>query len=278
MTDSTSDIDPHRARDLGVTVVPLFVVFGERSYKDYVELSRAEFYRKLATEDVLPITSQPSVAMFEDAFARFAAKGDEILCLVISSQLSGTVNAATAAAQRFPDARIEVYDSQTVAAGLGMMVTHACELANNGASITEIRVSLDRLRAGQRLYACLPDLSHVQRTGRIGKARAVLGTLMRIVPVLGLRDGQVVAEAQVRTFDRAQETMLDLSLAAVSHPELARFAVVHTNAPQLAETAAAKLRTRLGDIAPAMLDVWEVGPVIATHAGAGAVGVFTSPA
>jgi DegV family protein with EDD domain len=276
VTDSTSDIEPEKALALGIGVVPLFVVFGDRSYKDYVELSRAEFYRKLQTEPVLPITSQPTAAMFEEAFAPLAQAGKEILCITISSQLSGTMNAARAGSQRFAGARIEIYDSKTVAGGLGMMVLHARELAARGTPLAEIVAELDRWRRTERLYACLADLSHLQRTGRIGRAKAVLGTLMKIVPVLSLKDGQVSAEAQVRTFARAQEAMLDLVLGAAPNPASARFLVMHTNAPELAQAAAAKLRERLGGIEPAMLDIWEAGPVIATHGGPGAVGVFVA--
>jgi DegV family protein with EDD domain len=276
VTDSTSDIEPAKARAAGITVVPLFVVFGDRSYKDYVELSRKEFYHKLQSEKVLPITSQPTAAMFEEAFAPLVDAGDDVLCVAISSQLSGTMNAARAGAQRFPHARIEVYDSKSVAGGLGMMVLHARALAERGASLSDIVGSLDGWRESQRLYACLPDLSHLQRTGRIGRARAALGTMMKIVPVLCLKDGQVAAEAQVRTFARAQETMLDLVLKAAPAPSQARFLVMHTNAPHLAQAAALKLRERLGGVEPAYLEIWEAGPVIATHGGPGAVGVFVA--
>lgn len=275
VTDSTSDIEPEKARAHGITVVPLFVVFGERSYRDYIDLSRAEFYEKLQTEPVLPITSQPTAAMYEDAYRPLVEAGNEILCLAISSHLSGTMNAARAGAQRFPDASITIYDSETAAGGLGMMALRARELAASGATVAQIVAELDVWKQTQRLYACIPDLSHIQRTGRIGKAKAVLGTLMKIVPILALKDGQVAAEAQVRTFSRAQETMLDLLLKAAPDPAKARFVVVHTNAPHLAENAMSKLRERLGGTEPLMLEAWEVGPVIATHAGAGAVGAFT---
>ena len=276
VTDSTSDIEPAKAAELGITVVPLFVLFGERGYKDYVELSRGEFYHKLQNESVLPITSQPTAAMYEEAYKPLVEAGDDILCIAISSHLSGTMNAARAGAERFPNARIAIYDSESVAGGLGMMVLRARDLARNGASVPEIVAELDRWRTTQRLYACIPDLSHLQRTGRIGKARAVLGTLMKIVPVLALKDGQVSAEAQVRTFARAQETMLDLVVAAAPNPASARFLVVHTNAPHLAEAAMAKLRDRLNGVRPQMMEIWEAGPVIATHAGAGAVGAFAA--
>jgi DegV family protein with EDD domain len=275
VTDSTSDIEPAKARTLGVTVVPLFVIFGDRSYKDYVELTREEFYRKLETETTLPTTSQPTAAMFEEAFREPVAAGDDVLCIAISSQLSGTINAARAGAQRFPQARIEIYDSRSVAGGLGLMALHARELALAGAALDEIVAALDRWRDAQRLYACLPDLSHLQRTGRIGRARAALGTLMKIVPVLSLKDGQIVAEAQVRTLARAEETMLDLVLQAVADPSASRFVVIHTNAPDLAEAIARRLRERLGAVEPAQLEIWEAGPVIATHGGPGAIGMFT---
>ncbi|HEY5426659.1 MAG TPA: DegV family protein [Candidatus Tumulicola sp.] len=274
VTDSTSDIEPAKARSLGVAVVPLFVIFGDRSYKDYVELSREEFYRKLESEPVLPTTSQPTAAMYEAAFAPLVEAGDEILCIAISSQLSGTVNAARAGAARFAQARIEIYDSQSVSGGLGTMVLHARELAERGAPLAEIVAALDRWREVQRLYACIPDLSHLHRTGRIGRARAALGTLMKIVPVLGLKDGQIAAEAQVRTFARARETMLDLILKAAPRPASARFLVIHTDAPDLAADTAAKLRERLAGVEPERLAIWEAGPVIATHGGPGAVGVF----
>jgi DegV family protein with EDD domain len=276
VTDSTSDIEPAKARANGISVVPLFVVFGDRSYKDYVELSREEFYQKLQSEKVLPITSQPTAAMFEEAFAPLVDAGDDVLCIVISSQLSGTMNAARAGAQRFPHARIEVYDSKTVAGGLGMMVLQARGLAARGASLSEIVSALDDWRGSERFYACLPDLSHLQRTGRIGRARAALGSMMKIVPVLCLKDGQVAAEAQVRTFARAQETMLDLILKVAPAASEARFVVMHTNAPNLAQAAAIKLRERLNGVAPASLEIWEAGPVIATHGGPGAVGVFVA--
>jgi DegV family protein with EDD domain len=276
VTDSTSDIEPARAKELGLDVVPLFVLWGEKSYRDYVDLSRAEFYERLKSEPVLPTTSQPTAQMFEEAFAPHAAAGDEILCIVISSKLSGTINAARAAAQRFPDANIRIVDSETAAGGLGMMVFHARDLALQGKSIDEILAAIEREKQTQRLYACVPDLSHLNRTGRIGKAKQLIGALMKIVPVLSLKDGAVVPEAQVRTFSRAQETMLDLAVRIVPDVANGRFLVMHTNAPELAASMLERLRARLGGVEPKLCDIMEAGPVIGVHAGAGAVGIFAA--
>ena len=276
VTDSTSDIEPARAKELGIDVVPLFVIFGEKSYRDYVDLSRHDFYEKLASEPVLPITSQPTSQMFEDAFRPHVQAGDEVLCIVISSKLSGTINAARSAAQQFPDAKISIIDSESVAGGLGMQVLHASALAKAGASMDTILAALAHEKQTQHLYACIPDLSHVVRTGRIGKAKAVIGTLMKIVPVISLKDGEVVAEAQVRTMSRAQQTMIDLSLKHITDVSKARFLVMHTNAPDLARDIMERVRARIGDAEPEMLDILEAGPVIATHGGPGAVGVFSA--
>ncbi len=275
VTDSTSDIEPQRALAFGVDVVPLFVVWGDKSYRDYVDLSRSDFYQKLASEPVLPTTSQPTAQMFEDAFRPHVDAGEEIVCIVISSKLSGTINAARTAVQQFPQAKIAIVDSESVAGGLGMQVMRAQELAQSGASVEEILSALEHEKRSQHLYACIPDLSHVVRTGRIGKAKAVIGTLMKIVPVISLRDGEVVAEAQVRTMSRAQEAMIDLALKNITQISNARFLVMHTNAPQLAADILERVRARLGGATPKTLDILEAGPVIATHGGPGAVGVFS---
>jgi DegV family protein with EDD domain len=256
--------------------VPLFVVWGERSYRDNIDLSRSEFYQKLATEPTLPTTSQPTAQMFEDAFRPHVEAGEEIVCLVISSKLSGTINAALAGARAFPNATIAIVDSESAAGGLGMQAMHARELVQAGASLQHILDAIQTEKRTQRLFACIPDLSHVVRTGRIGRAKAVIGTLMKIVPVISLREGEVVAQAQVRTLARARETMIDLSLNSVTDIANARFLVMHTNAPALASDILERLRARLGGVRPRMLDILEAGPVIATHAGPGAVGIFSS--
>jgi DegV family protein with EDD domain len=214
--------------------------------------------------------------MFAQAFAPHVQAGDAIVCIVLSSKLSGTINAALAAAEQFPSASIHVVDSQSVAGGLRMQALQASRMAKDGAEVPEILTTLVDARLSQRLYACIPDLSHAVRTGRIGKAQAAIGSLMKIVPVISLRDGAVVVDAQVRTMARARQTMLDLSLEDITDPQNARFLVMHTNAPQLAESVLADLRGRLGGAQPKTLEVIEAGPVIAVHGGAGAVGVFAA--
>ncbi len=276
VTDSTSDIEPQLARALEIEVVPLFVLWGGRSYRDYIDLTREQFYAKLASAKTLPSTSQPPAELFAEAFRRALQRAHEVVCVVISSKLSGTINAARSAAAQLPKQRVRVVDSLSVAGGLQMQVSRALELARRDASAEEICNALAAERAFARVYAALPDLSHVLRTGRIGKARFIVGTLMKIVPVLSLADGEVVAAAQVRTFARAVRTVVELTVRAIADPARSRLMVMHTNAPGLAEETAQQLREALNGRVLKSLQIQEAGPVIATHGGPGAVGIFSA--
>jgi DegV family protein with EDD domain len=276
VTDSTADILDASATALQVDVVPLFINFGDVRYRDTIDLSRADFYRKLRTEKVLPTTSQPTSAAFEDAFRPHAEAGRPVVCITIAGALSGTINAAQAAAAQFPGAAIAIVDSETVAAGLALQVTRAAELAAKGKDVDEILASLAHDRQTQSGYATLPDLSHAVRTGRVSRAQAFIGSLVKIVPVLRFDRGKVVEEARVRTFGRAQDAMIEAAVKHLGDKSVgSRIGVVHADAAPLANTIAAALRRSLA-AEPASIVIYEVGPVIATHTGPGAVGVFVA--
>jgi DegV family protein with EDD domain len=274
VTDSTADLDFARAAALGIAVVPLSVIFGARSFRDVVDLGRDDFYERLRADAELPATAAPAAGAFEEVFRSALERGDDVLCLTLSGKLSGTLNAARAAAAAFPEERIAVVDSMSVSGGMQLLLERAHHLAETGASVREIVGAIERLRGNVRLHAALPDLSHLRRTGRIGTAAAVVGSLMRIVPVLSLEDGEVTAVAQVRTFQRACERMLDLTVEAIRDPGRTRFIVMHTHAPSLAERIAAQLRERFAGTSPRSLEITEAGPAVAVHAGAGATGIF----
>jgi DegV family protein with EDD domain len=278
VTDSTSDIEPAYAAALGVDVVPLYVIFGDKQYRDYIDLSRREFYAKFATSSVLPTTSQPSAQAFADAFRPHVEAGRAIVCIVVSTGLSGTLNAAKAGASEFPNARIELFDSRSACGGLGLFVRNASELAHGGASFEEIVASTERMRATQYTNVTIPDLSHTVRTGRISRTQAFLGGLLKIVPVLRLNpiDGKVEEDARVRTFARAQDTMFENSIARLGDVANARISIGHTNAPEIAQALLERFRARL-PVAPRVLEVVEAGPVVAVHVGQGALAIFTFP-
>jgi DegV family protein with EDD domain len=277
VTDSTSELGPALQQQYGIDVVPLFVNFGDRRYRDTVELSHDAFYEKLQAEAVLPTTSQPTPAMFEDAFRPHVEAGRSVVCLTIMSALSGTINAAHAAAQTFPGAAIAVVDSATVSGGLALQAMHAADLARAGADAATILAALERDRAAGHGYATLPDLSHAVRTGRISRAQAFLGSLVKIVPVLRIDAGRVEEEARVRTFARAQEAMVATAARDANAAGGARVCVIHARAPQTANDLAARLRAAI-TTSLRSFDTFEAGPAIGTHAGPGAVGIFVLPA
>ncbi|MDB5027811.1 MAG: DegV [Candidatus Eremiobacteraeota bacterium] len=276
VTDSTADLDLADARERGIDVVPLFVNFGDVRYKDNVELTRDEFYRKLSTEKVLPTTAQPTPAMFEDAFRPHVQAGRPIVCLTIMGSLSGTINAANTAAQSFPGAEIHVLDSGTAAGGLALLAQHASDVVRGGGGVRAVLDALDRDRSVLRGFATIPDLSHAVRTGRVSRAQAFVGSLVKIVPVLRIERGKLEEQARVRTFSRAVDTMVDATAAEANTADGARICVIHSHAAGEAARIVAKLQEKI-TTTPFGIEQLEAGPVIGTHAGQGAVGIFVIP-
>ena len=276
VTDSTSDLDAADARARGIDVVPLFVNFGDARFRDEIDLTRDEFYRKLASLKLLPTTAQPTPAMFEDAFRPHVEAGRAIVCLTIMSRLSGTINAANTAAQAFPGAEIHVVDSETVAGGLALLAQHAAEIANDGGDAAAVLHALGHDMAVLRGFASIPDLSHAVRTGRVSRAQAFVGSLVKIVPVLRIERGAIEEHARVRTFARAIETMIDAAATEANRADGARVCVIHSHAAAEAANVVTTLRARITS-ALAQFELLEAGPVIGTHAGPGAVGIFVIP-
>lgn len=276
VTDSTSDLNADDARTRGIDVVPLFVNFGDARFRDNLDLTREEFYRKLDSLKVLPTTSQPTPAMFEDAFRPHAEAGRPIVCLTIMSSLSGTINAANTAAQSFPAAEIHVVDSETVTGGLALQAQHASDVVRSGGDARAVLDALARDREVLRGFASIPDLSHAVRTGRVSRTQAFVGSLVKIVPVLRIERGKIEEQARVRTFARALDTMIDAAASLANQADGARVCVIHSHAPDEAARVVGKLREKIMT-APFAFEQLEAGPVIGTHAGPGAVGVFVIP-
>ena len=276
VTDSTSDLDPAMCARHGIDVVPLFVNFGTQSYRDGIDLSRDAFYAKLIADGELPTTTQPSPAMFEAAFRPHVAAGETVICLTIMASLSGTMNAAMIAANAFAPGTVRIVDSESVSGGLALQALRAAELARAGLGADAILDVLFSDRTRQRGYATIPDLSYAVRTGRISRAQAFVGSLVKIVPVLRIDGGRIGQEARVRTFARAQEAMIAAATQAIGDPLGARVCIMHTRAPELAVTVERRLRAGIAT-ALRSIQIVEAGPVIATHAGPGGVGIFVAP-
>lgn len=268
VTDSTSDLTRENQERYGITVVPLNVHFGAVSFKDQVDLTTDEFMARLASAAKLPTTSQPSVGIFEETFRSLAKEYEEIVCVLISSRLSGTVQSATLAAEAVADTiHVEVVDSQNCSYGLGFQAIHAVELARTAHSAAEIAARLVSEINAYNLVFFVETLEHLRRGGRIGKAAQLVGTILQLKPLLRIDGGQVVPFERTRTRSKAMAALVDF---ARDIRNIDRMAVIYNTTPKDAES----LRERVAPLAhDGEIPIVQFGPVIATHIGPGVVGI-----
>lgn len=269
VTDSTADLPAELVARHRIAVVPLLVQFGAQSFRDGVDLTPDAFYERLRTSAVFPTTSQPSLAAFQAVFDELLADGSSVVAVHLAATLSGTCQASATAAQAYPPGRVAVLDSRNVSMALGWLVLAAARAAADGAAHGEVVALIERLRPCARLLGALDTLEHLQRGGRIGRARAFLGSLLGIKPILEVRDGEVLPRERVRTWKRAVERLAELTLA---WRPLAHVAIIHATAPEAAESLRARLAPHLDG---RELLVRPIGPVLGTHIGPGALGVAT---
>lgn len=271
VTDSTADLPNDIVRDLGITVVPLTVFFGEEALLDHVEITPEQFYRRLKVSREIPRTSQPSVGRFQQVFSDLAGEGaTEILCITISSKLSGTLNSArTAAAQPPAGCRIVTLDSQSVSGGLGAIVRAAGEVAAAGGNCEEAAAAAERMIPAQHISIMLDTLEYLQKGGRIGRARALLGGLLNIKPIIHVQDGEVGPGERVRSRTRGIDRIFERTVAT---PNLDRVIVEHTGCEDDGAALAQRLKTALPGIT---IDVGWIGPVVGVYVGPNGLGAVT---
>jgi DegV family protein with EDD domain len=269
VTDSTADLPPDLVRDLDITVVPLQVIFGDTAYRDGIDLSSEEFFRKLAASPEVPRTSQPSIGEFQRVYETLAQQTDRILSIHLSSRLSGTAQTARAAAQSLIGrCTVEVIDSGTVSMALGFAVIAAAQAARAGADLEACAEAAHSTLRRQRLAVALDTLEYLRRGGRIGRAQALLGGLLHIKPVLTIRDGEPHPLARARTRRKALDEVLRVCLDDGARVQEA--AVMHTTTPDDARYLADDLRRRCPSV-PVIEG--RIGPVIGVHGGPGLVGM-----
>jgi len=267
VTDSACDLPDDLIERDGIEVVPLTIRFGKEELVDRKELSTDEFWRRLADSDVLPETSAPSAGAFEAAFRRLIADGATgIVCINLSSKLSATMQSAQVAAQAVqPDCPVVVVDSLMVSMGLGSLCLTAARRAAEGDSLESIVADVTDRRNRSKLYGALDTLEFLKKGGRVGNARALLGSMLAIKPVLEVRDGEVEEAGKVRTRSKALRLLVD----RVKEGPFENLAVLHGNAPDLDE-----LLDLLEPLTPRdEIVIGQIGPVIGTHAGPRVIGV-----
>ncbi|TMD04513.1 MAG: DegV family protein [Chloroflexi bacterium] len=272
VTDSTADLPVDLARERGITVVPLTVRLDGRSYLDGEEIGADEFYLKLAGASGFPSTSQPSPGRFAEAYKALLQDYDEVVSLHISAKLSGTYAAAVQGAQLVDRERIRVVDSEAVSMWLALLALAAGDVAKRGGDAVEVVETVQRVSRQTVCYFTVSTLEFLHRGGRIGRASALLGSVLQIKPVLCIRDGEVTPLERVRTLERATARIIELARDNDRGKGLC-VSVGHA----AAEAAAFGIARRLEDVAESLV-VQPLGPVVGAHAGPGTVGIACYPA
>ncbi len=269
--DSTADFPDAAERFSNWRVVPLYVRFGDETFRDYVDLAPAAFYERLRSSAESPATSQPTPGDFALVYEELAAKYDRIYSLQLSSPLSGTYASAKAGAAGLED-KVRVIDTRTVSAAIAQLGFAVQRRLERGTSDEEIEALVERHRATHGLVATVDTLDYLARGGRIGRASAFAGTLLDVKPILKLEDGEVLPIKRVRGSRKAIDELRAQLVAATEDVGTLHVAMAHAAVPErmaLLEAAVREARPR------AQLDVaTDLGPVIGTHGGPGAIGLF----
>lgn len=264
VTDSVADLPSDVVKELGITVIPLLVRFGEKVYRDGIDLTAEQFYKKLKQSKVLPGTSVPSPGTFAEAYDKLAEDTDEILAIMLSSKLSGTYEVAKQSVGLMKKkCRVEVIDSEWATMAQGFIVMKAAKAAQAGASLDEV-IAITRRTILRVDFLCTFDtLEYLRRGGRIGKAQTFLGSVLRVNPLITLRDGVVQPAGRAHFRARAIEHLYSF---AMSYSGIEEMAVEDTACPDEAETLVERLSTKFPK---ERIYRSKMTPAIGTHTGPG---------
>jgi DegV family protein with EDD domain len=270
ITDSTADLTMELYEKHNVTPIPLTIHLGDKTWRDFFDIDIDEYYSLLATGTDFPRTSQPSPQDFINAYTPYVEKGEPILSIHISSGLSGTYQSASLARNHFPDAPIEVIDSRQASLGLGQAILILSEKAAKGASFNEVVETARGLARRTDTYFSVDSLQYLQRGGRIGRAQAFLGTLMKIKPLLRLIEGEIHPVEKIRTTERLLNRFVELVQKEAAECSHLHFSLAESDNRDLVSG----LLERLQKIKNATLVYRaKIGGVVASHAGPGGVAV-----
>jgi len=262
VTDSCSDITPQLAQELGIIVVPLYVQFGNETYRDNIDLSTEEFYRKLETSKILPTTSTAIPVSFAELFTKLAEETNEILTITVSETFSATYVVALQGKDMVSkDCRIEVIDSKSGAGGEMLLVISAAKMAQSGANLDQIADWVRRAIPRVHVRMSFDTLEYLRRGGRIGKAQAFLGSLLKANPVLGIKEGDTFPIARPRSRTQAMDFLVNF---VKDFSQVEALVIEDATTPDDLETLAECLK---GIVPPERIYRSKVGPVVGTHVG-----------
>ncbi len=271
VTDSTAYLPPEVVEKYQITVIPQVLIWGEETLFDGIDIQPTEFYERLKTTDVMPTTSQATVASFKELFENLVAEGKDILCVLLSDKLSGTINSYTQAIEFFPDANIDFVNSESVAMSLGFCALEAARVAQDGGSLADCKAAAESAKDRVGVVFAVDTLEFLHRGGRIGGASRFLGTALQLKPILTVLDGRVEAIERVRTKKKAHNRLIELIEDRTAGSSAVKLATLHASAYDDAKVLLEDAKERLGNVEESIFS--EVSPVVGTHAGPGTVGL-----
>ena len=268
VTDSAADLPAILIEELDITVVPVYLRFGEEVYRDRVDISEEEFYQRLSYDPIHPNTTQPSPQDFASVYDKLSQEADGIISIHITSKLSGTYNSAVQGKEMVrSQCPIEVVDSLTVSIAVGLIVIQAAKMAKSGMSLQQILDEVDKNIPNTHLLILFDTLKYLVKGGRVGKAKALLGSVLSVRPLLTVRDGELVPSGQVRTRSKGIDQLLDFVKTAT---EIQDLAIIHSTTPDEAQA----LAERISPIFPREQTIMaRLGPGLGVHGGPGILAI-----
>lgn len=262
VTDSTSDLPPEIAKELGITIVPAYVHFGSQSFRDGVDITPEQIYERMSIGPVHPTTSSPAPGDFTDVYKRLSEETDEIVCLTVTSKQSAIYEAAMTGKQSFKGrSRVEVVDSQSVTMGLGLMAMLAAREARSGKAIDDVLAAVRSAIPRTHGMALLDTIKHALKGGRLGKGGGLLGSLVRVKPMLEIKEGWIRLSGVTRTRSVGMERLCQ---CVTKHLPVEDAAVVHSNALREAESLAERIRSLSPQTRPVIA---KLGSALGVHGG-----------
>lgn len=270
VTDSTAYIPKHLVEQYRLIVAPQVLIWGQETFRDGVDIQPDEFYARLKKATIMPSTSQVSIPDFQLIFKDLIDKGMDVIAILISSKLSGTIDSAVQARDTMPGAPIEIIDSYTTAMAMGFQVLTVARAAQDGATLAECKALAEKAREHTGVVFAVDTLEFLHRGGRIGGGSRFLGTALNIKPILEVTGGRVEAVERVRTRKKSLQRVVEMVVERVANRKPVRLAALHAyaegDAREILRMASEQLELEESVFS-------EVSPVVGTHAGPGTVGL-----
>jgi len=270
ITDSTAYIPKDLLANLNITVAPQVLIWGNETLRDGVDIQPEVFYNRLQKSTVMPTTSQVTIGSFKDMFNNLLDEGKQVLALLISAKLSGTIDSAIQARDMLPGAAIEIVDSNTTAMALGFQVLTVARAAARGANLAECKALAEKATEQVGVVFAVDTLEFLHRGGRIGGGTRFLGTVLNMKPILEVTGGRVEGIERVRTRSKSLNRVIEIIEERIGGRKPVRLATLHANSPEDARTLLDMANNRLNAVESI---ISEVSPVVGTHTGPGTVGL-----